>query len=87
MRLVDLKPLVTLVSHDVHALSFDCPTCGRSITLSIRIGSERHVPMTWGTDSLDPATMTVNPSIANPRHGRIVCQAHFTIDAGAITVR
>jgi hypothetical protein len=86
-QLLDLAPTTEPwpeAGAGVHRLTFNCPSCGARMFIAIRIGAASHVPQSWGASSLDPATMTITPSIANPRHGRIVCPAHFTIDGGKV---
>lgn len=87
MKLTELDAKIEPMTSDVSWLKFNCPVCGKPIAILIRIGEQRAVPQAWGASSHDLETITVQPSIANPRHRNVVCPAHFTIDAGEITHR
>jgi hypothetical protein len=90
MMLAELRPTIEPwpgLGPELQRFRLDCPACGKLVEIAIRIGAPQPHPMCWGVDVLDVATMTVTPSIANPRHGRTVCPAHFTIDAGVVNMR
>lgn len=87
MKLTDLSPRIEPMTSDVSWLKFNCPVCGKPIAILIRIGEQRMSPQAWGASSHELETITVQPSIANPRHNGKVCPAHFTIDAGVINLR
>lgn len=70
----------------INELTFDCPSCGKPISLQCRKGGPIEAGV-WAWSGSGWDDLTVTPSISNHPRGRNwpACSAHLTITKGVVT--